>query len=80
LCISALERQGIGELIDTMASRVALDVRRVTLTFDPDIPEDRDRIAQVYRHAHVLVHETRDGQVSIVADVPRRLIARLQRM
>ena len=63
-----------------MASRVALDVRRVTLTFDTDVPEDRERIAQLYRHAHVLVHEARDGQVSIVADVPRRLITRLQRM
>jgi GTP-binding protein HflX len=80
LCISALKRQGISELIDTMASRVALDVRRVTLTFNTDDPDDRERIAQLYRHAHVLMHEAREGQVSIVADVPRRLIARLQRM
>jgi GTP-binding protein HflX len=80
LCISALERQGIDELIETIASRVALDVRRITLTFDPDAPADRERIAQLYRHARVLVHEARDGQVSIVADVPRRLIGRLQRM
>jgi GTPase len=80
LCISALKRQGITELIDTMASRVALDVRRVTLTFNTDDPDDREQIAQLYRHAHVLVHEAREGQVSIVADVPRRLIARLQRM
>src|SRR5438093_3095 len=28
LCVSALERQGIGELIETVASRLALDVRR----------------------------------------------------
>jgi GTP-binding protein HflX len=80
LCISALERQGIDELIETITSRVALDVRRVTLTFDPDDPADRERIAQLYRHARVLVHEARGGQMSIVADVPRRLIERLQRM
>ena len=80
LCISALERQGIDELIETITSRVALDVRRVTLTFDPDAPADRERIAQLYRHARVLVHEARDGQVSIVADVPRRLMGRLQQM
>jgi GTP-binding protein HflX len=80
LCISALERQGIGELIETIASRVALDVRRITLTFDPGDAADRERIGQLYRHARVLVHEARDGQVSIVADVPRRLIGRLQRM
>jgi len=77
LCISALERQGIDELIETIASRVALDVRRVTLTFDPDDPGDRERIARLYRHARVIMHEARDGQVSIVADVPRRLLGRL---
>ena len=41
------------------------------------IPRDRERIARLYRHARVLVHESRDGQVSIVADVPRRLLGRL---
>ena len=77
LCISALERQGIDELIETVASRLALDVRRVTLTFDLDNPSDRERIARLYRHARVVQHEARDGQVSIVADVPRRLLSRL---
>ena len=32
LCISALRREGMAELVDTLASRLALDVRRVTLT------------------------------------------------
>jgi GTP-binding protein HflX len=77
LCISAREKQGLDELVDTIASRLALDVRRVTLTFDPDDPEDRERIARVYRHARVVVHEARDGRVSIVADVPRRLLGRV---
>jgi GTP-binding protein HflX len=77
LCISALEGQGIDELIETITSRLALDVRRVTLTFDPDSSADRERIARLYRHARVVLHETRDGQVSIVADVPRRLLSRL---
>ena len=77
LTISALERQGIEELIETVASRLALDVRRVTLTFDPAEAADRERIARVYRHARVIEHETRDGQVSIIADVPRRLLSRL---
>jgi GTP-binding protein HflX len=77
LCISALRREGIEELVETIASRLALDVRRVTFTFDPDAPADRERIARLYRHARVLVHEARDGRVSIVADVPRRLLARI---
>jgi GTP-binding protein HflX len=77
LCISALEGQGIDELVETMTSRLALDVQRVTLTFDADSAADRERIARVYRHARVMLHETRGGQVSIVADVPRRLLGRL---
>jgi GTPase len=79
LCISALRRDGLDELIETIASRLALDVRRLTLTFDQDAPEDRERIARVYRHGRVLEHETRDGQVSIVADIPRRLVSRVEK-
>src|SRR5258705_384505 len=74
---NVLAREGVDELVETIASRVALDVIRVTATFNPDEPGDRERIARLYRHARVLVHETRDGHVSIVADVPRRLQATL---
>ena len=77
LKISALRRDGIDELIETMASRLELDVRRMTFAFDLDDPADRERIARLYRHARVLVHEARDSRVSIVADVPRRLIPRV---
>ena len=78
LLISARNGDGIDELVDIVASRLALDVRRMTLTFDPDDPADRERIARVYRHARVLGHESRDGRISIVADVPRRLADRVQ--
>jgi GTP-binding protein HflX len=77
LLISALAGDGIDELVETVASRLALDVVRMTLTFDPDDPADRDRVARLYRHAHVVVHESRDDRVVIVADVPRRLIERI---
>jgi GTP-binding protein HflX len=77
LRISALEREGIDELVDTMTARLALDVCRVTLTFDLENPVDRDRMARVYRLARVVLHEARDDHVSIVADVPRRLLGRL---
>jgi GTPase len=77
VCISALSGDGVDELVETMASRLALDVRRITAVFDPADPADRERIARLYRHARVLVHEARDAQVSIVADVPRRLLGRL---
>ncbi len=77
LFISALQRQGVDELIDTVASRLALDIRRVTVTFNPDDERDRERIATLYRQGRVIVHEVRDGRVSIVADVSRRLLSRL---
>jgi len=54
-----------------------LDAYRVTVRLNPDDPADRERIARLYRHARVIVHETHDGYVSIVADVPRRLQAAL---
>jgi GTP-binding protein HflX len=73
VCISALTGEGVDELIDVMSSRLELDVRRMTLTFDPDLDTDRDRIGRLYRHGRVLEHEVRDGRITIVADVPRRL-------
>ena len=73
---AALARRGESD-VSVLDQVLALDVRRVTLTFDPDDPADRERIARVYRHARVVQHETRGGQVSIVADVPRRLLSRL---
>jgi GTP-binding protein HflX len=76
LVISASTGEGVDDLVDTLASRVALDVLRVALTLDPASPEDRDRIARLYRHARVVTHEVRDGQVLVVADVPRRLLGR----
>lgn len=78
LCISALHRDGLDELIDSVAAHLSLDVTRVTLAFDPADADDRARIARVYRHGRVLEHEARDGHVSIVADIPRRLVAQLQ--
>jgi len=77
LVISALTHDGVDDLIETVTSRLALDVVRMTLTFDPDDAGDRDRIGRVYRHARVVVHESRGDRIVIVADVPRRLTDRV---
>src|SRR5262249_34887135 len=77
VCLSALERLGIDELVETIASRLELDVRRVTALFNPEDERDRERIGRLYRHGRVVVHAPRDGQVSIIADVPRRLLPTL---
>jgi len=78
LYVSARTGDGRGELLETITSRVALDVRRVTLDFDAEAADTPERVARVYRHARVLRHVTLDGRVSIDADVPRRALARLQ--
>jgi GTP-binding protein HflX len=75
--IAALTGDGVAELIDVIASRLALDVKRVTLAFSADTDADRDRIARIYRYARVVSHQSRNGRISIVADVPRRLLGSL---
>jgi GTPase len=74
VCISALSGDGTDELIEAVASRVELDVRRVTLSFNPGDDRDRERIGRLYRHGRVLEHEVRDGRITIVAEIPRRLL------
>ena len=73
LCLSALTGEGVAELRETIASRLSMDLRRITITLDADAAAAREQIARIYRHGRVLLHETRDGSVTIVADVPPRL-------
>ena len=77
LFISALKGSGRQTVIDGVAAALELDTRRMHFEFDAENAEDRARLARVYRHAHVVSHEARDGRVSIEADVPRRVMARV---
>ena len=77
LCISALTGEGLDELRQTMSARVALDTQRVVLEFNPDVEEDRERMAHVYRIGRVLTQETRNGHVVVEAEVPRRMLEQL---
>jgi hypothetical protein len=60
-----------------VASRVALETRRITITFDSGKEFDRQQIARMYRVARVISHVATNGRVVIEADVPRRFIERL---
>ena len=75
--ISARTGEGIEELIQKVASRVALDTRRVTITYDGGKDFDRQQIARLYRGARVIGHVASNGRIIIEADVPRRYIERL---
>ena len=78
LCISAATGDGRHELLDSMTTRLALDVHRVSLRLDPSDDGDRERLAQIYRYGRVLQHVEHDGRVSLEADLPRRLWTRMQ--
>jgi GTP-binding protein HflX len=75
--ISAQTGQGVGELLQVVAARLALDTRRVTITFDNTNEFDRQQIARMYRVARIVSHVATNGRVVIEADVPRRFIERL---
>jgi GTP-binding protein HflX len=75
--ISAVSGEGAPELLQMIASRLALDTRRITISFDSSKEFDRQQIARLYRVARVLSHVATDGKVVIEADVPRRFIERL---
>jgi GTPase len=78
LTVSALTGEGRDDLIAAMEGRLALDTTRVTLSFDLDRVGDRERIAQVYRIGRILRHVAADGHVTIEAELPRRMLDRLE--
>jgi GTP-binding protein HflX len=78
MLISADTGEGCAELIDAMASRLSLDRRRVTLEFDLANADDAARLAHLYRLAQVHSHVTMGDRAIIEADVPRRMIERVQ--
>ena len=78
LCVSALTGEGREELISVIEARLALDTAVVRFDFAPDDEEDRKRIAHLYRVGRIRSHVATDGHVSIEAEVPRRVVERLQ--
>jgi GTP-binding protein HflX len=75
--ISARTGEGIAELLDMVAGRVALDTRRITITFDAHDALDRQQMARLYQVGRIISHVATNGRVVIEADVPRRFIERL---
>jgi GTP-binding protein HflX len=75
--ISARTGDGVEELRQMMAAQLALDTRRITISFDAASEFDRQQISRLYRVARVISHVATNGTVVIEADVPRRFIERL---
>ena len=77
LLISAVTGQGCAELLESVASRLALDQQRVTLDLDLSDPAQAGRLAWVYRHATVHSHATRGDYATLEIDLPRRLLPKV---
>jgi GTP-binding protein HflX len=75
--ISARTGEGVPELLQMVAAKLALDTRRITIAFDSSKEFDRQQIGRLYRVARVVSHVATNGRVVIEADVPRRFIERL---
>ena len=75
--VSARTGEGVPELLQRVAAQLALDTRRITISFDADSEFDRQQISRLYRVARVVSHVATNGRVVIEADVPRRFIERL---
>jgi GTP-binding protein HflX len=75
--ISAATGDGIGELLETVAARLALDQQRVELEFDLSMPEHRTRLTWLYRHGQVHNQVTRGDRATIDAELPRRMLDRV---
>jgi GTP-binding protein HflX len=80
LCVSAVQGEGVRELIDLVASRVAMDTERTTFTLDFGDDADRQILNELHRHARVLSQVTVGAQVTVEAEVPRRIRDRFLRM
>ena len=78
VCISARTGFGADELVRLLIRLVEMDTSRVTLEFDHTTLDDRQRLAALHRHSRVVRQVTDGNRISVEADVPRRLIARLR--
>ncbi len=77
--ISAATGEGVPSLLQAIASGVALDVQRVSLSWGRDDATMARQIAQVYQVGRVFRHEATPDGVVLEADLPRRLVDRLSR-
>lgn len=80
VCVAAATGEGLSDLIDLVASRVAMDTEPTTLTLDFSHEADRQILAELHRHARVTSQVTVGAYVTVQAEVPRRIRDRFLRM
>jgi len=80
VCVSAKLGEGVRDLVDLVASRVAMDTEHATFTLDFSSEADRMILAELHRHARVTSQVTVGSDITVEADVPRRVHDRILRM
>ena len=76
LCVSALTGEGRDDVIAAMETRLGLDVARISVSFPINGDGSRERVAELYRVGRIVRHVASDDEVSIEAEIPRRLVPR----
>jgi ABC-type molybdate transport system ATPase subunit len=78
--VSARSGAGRTDLVDIVASRLAMDAELVRLDFDAVSDADRRLLAELYRHGRVISHVATEDRIIVEAEVPRRLLERFGRV
>lgn len=81
LVVSAQDGSGLTRLVDAVVAKISMDTVRETLVFDRSLEADRLVLGDLYRFGRIISEDAGDGdRVSVVADVPRRLLPRFLKM
>ena len=75
--VAAATGDGLDRLRAHIASRLGLDIRRVTLEFDAGDEHDQARMRWLYRVARVQDERHEKGRVAVDVELPRRLLERM---
>jgi GTP-binding protein HflX len=79
IAVSAATGEGVPELIELMASKVAMDTTSATFELDFSRADDRQLLADLHRHGRVRSQIAVDDHITVRADVPRRWLDRTGR-
>jgi len=77
--VSARTGEGLQELVTAVTARLAMDAPRVRLELSATSKEDERLVAELYKVARVVSHESSGAAVSIEAEIPRRWLSRFVR-
>jgi GTP-binding protein HflX len=80
IAVSAATGEGVPELVELMASKVAMDTTSATFELDFSRADDRQLLADLHRHGRVRSQIAVDDHITVRADVPRRWLDRTGRM